>query len=81
MLCYWLYIRFKLVNDLFILLDFKVYFYEFEKVVMVVIGFFGGFFINKDYEVKFEELKKVLDKDGFKYNEFIVIYVGYSSFF
>lgn len=74
-------IRFKIVNDLLILMDFYLYFYQFGGVLKVVIGLFGGFFGEKDYEVKFVELKKVLDKDGFKYDVVIVVYVGYSSFF
>lgn len=71
--------RFKSVNDLPTPSDPKVHFYEPEKAVTAVIGPFGGFPTNKDYEAKFEELKKALDKDGLKYNESTVTYAGYSS--
>lgn len=44
-----------------------------------VIGPFGGFPSNKDYEEKFAELKQSLANDGLKYDESTVVYAGYSS--
>lgn len=44
-----------------------------------VIGPFGGFPTDKDYQAKFLELKKALDKDGLKYDDKTVVYAGYSS--
>jgi hypothetical protein len=71
--------RFKSVNDLPQPSDPKVKFYEPKGAVTAVIGPFGGFPTASDYEAKFAELKKALVKDGLKFDESSVVYVGYSS--
>lgn len=74
-----LIVRFKTVNDLPTPSDPSVHFYQPGGALKAVIGPFGGFPTEKDYEAKFAELKKALDKDGLKYDESTIIYAGYSS--
>jgi hypothetical protein len=71
--------RFKSINDLPIPSDPKVHFYQPKGAVKAVIGPFGGFPSDKDYEEKFAELKQSLANDGLKYDESTVVYAGYSS--
>lgn len=71
--------RFKTVNDLPTPTDPNVHFYQPGGALKAVIGPFGGFPTDKDYEAKFAELKKALDQDSLKYDESTVIYAGYSS--
>ena len=59
--------------------DPKVRFYQPKGAWKAVSGPFGGFPTDKDYEAKFAELKKALDKDDVKYDETSVLYAGYSS--
>lgn len=59
----------------------KVHFYQSKGAVKAVIGPFGGFPTDKDYQAKSAELKEALDKDGLKYDEKTVSYAGYSSSF
>lgn len=74
-------IRFKTVKDLPAPQDPKVHFYQSKGAVKAVIGPFGGFPTDKDYQAKSAELKEALDKDGLKYDEKTVSYAGYSSSF
>ncbi|KAG0586211.1 hypothetical protein KC19_2G072300 [Ceratodon purpureus] len=71
--------RFKAVKDLPTPQDSEVHIYQSKGAVKAVIGPFGGFPSDKDYEAKAAELKKALDKDGLKYDETTVLYAGYSS--
>jgi hypothetical protein len=72
-------IRFKSVKDLPTPQDPEVQFYQPRAAVKAVIGPFGGFPTDKDYQAKFGELKKALDKDGVKYDDKTALYAGYSS--
>lgn len=67
------------MNDLPKPTDPNVHFYQPEGALKAVIGPFGGFPTDKDYEAKFAKLKKALQKDGLKYDESSVVYAGYSS--
>ncbi|CAK9208415.1 unnamed protein product [Sphagnum jensenii] len=71
--------RFKSVNDLPTPRDPKIKFNVHKEAVMAVIGPFGGFPGDFDYEAEFSQLKKYLDKDGLKYDESSAVFAGYSS--
>jgi hypothetical protein len=71
--------RFKSVNDLPTPRDPKIKFNVHKEAVMAVIGPFGGFPGDFDYETKFSQLKKYLGKDGLKYDESSAVFAGYSS--